>query len=233
MKTAYAKVADTPFRKFSGVNSAEPYVTGTYFIWFDALPEALAAYTAKERSGALTKENIQNLLAGACTGFTPPGGNMTPIDFNGIGSTHWGVPGTLDYGTTFSAKFIEFSKLPIYSIFHSWVKMIRDYRTGTTDLISGDDGAGYMKKTYGGGLYYFTTAPDAQSIEFSAYFDGVWPMRDPSDLFASDVESVNRLDIDMEFHFDTMYQEPWVAEKCKKFINTITTAKKNIQSYSL
>jgi len=58
----------------------------------------------------------------------------------------------------FLSKFLEFNRTPILDIMHSWVKLIRDYRTGITDLTDGDDGAGYTKATYAGLMYYWTTA---------------------------------------------------------------------------
>lgn len=162
---------------------------------------------------------------------TPPGGTLNKVEFTGLGGVKWAVPGNIDYGTSVSIKFLEFNKTPILDIMSGWVKMIRDYRTGVTDLIDGDDGSGYSQSTIAGLLYYWTTAADAKTVEFYACYDGVFPTKDPSDLFTSDVETVGRLDIEVEFNVDTAWREPWVLSKCQAFSSTFSTVKDTIKGY--
>lgn len=109
--------------------------------------------------------------------------------------------------------------------------MIRDYRTGVTDLIDGASGGGYTKKTYAGLMYYWTTAPDAQTVEFFACYDGMFPTKDPSDLFSSDVESVGRVDVEIPFNVDYTWREPWVLAKCQTLSSTFAAVKDKVKSY--
>jgi len=221
-------------RKFGGttIGVADPYVTGYHFIWFDKLPGGLASYVANTgNSGISTDGEMKNILAASCLSVTPPGGTLNKIEYTGLGGIKWAVPGNVDYGNSVSVKFLEFNKTPILDIFHGWVKMIRDYRTGTTDLIDGDDGQGYTKKTYAGLLYYWTTAPDAKTVEFFACYDGVFPAKDPQDLFTSDVETVGRLDIEIEFNVDYTWRENWVKTKCQTLANTFANVKDSVKNY--
>jgi len=114
---------------------------------------------------------------------------------------------------------------------HYWVKMIRDYRTGITELTDGDQGEGYTKKTYAGLMYYWTTAPDARTVEYYAAYDGVFPAKDPQDLFTSDVETVGRLDLEMEFNVDYAWHEPWVYNKCKTFAEQFSKVADTVNGY--
>jgi hypothetical protein len=236
LKYSFAQLGENILtRKFGGttVGVADPYVTGYHFVWFDKLPSGLPAYVASTgNSGISTDGEIKNILAASCTGVsTIPGGTLNKIEYTGLGGIKWAVPGNIDYGNAVSMKFIEFNKTPILDIFHGWVKMIRDYRTGVTDLEDGDDGSGYTKKTYAGLVYYWTTAPDAKTVEFFACYDGVFPSKDPQDLFVSDVETVGRLDIEIEFNVDYAWRENWVKTKCQSLANTFANVKNIVKGY--
>ena len=143
----------------------------------------------------------------------------------------WAVPGNIDYGNTVSVKFLEFNRTPLLDIMHSWVKLIRDYRTGITDLYDDEQGEGYTKKTYAGLMYYWTTAPDARTVEYYAAYDGVFPGKDPQDLYTSDVETVGRLDLEIEFNVDYAWHEPWVYNKCKTFAETFSKVADTVKGY--
>lgn len=236
MKYSFAELGQNIFtRKFGGttVGVADPYLTGYHFVWFDKIPTALPGVIAESggNSEISASAEIQTILAASCTGVTPPGGTLNKVDFTGLGGSKWAVPGNVDYGDTVSLKFIEFSKTPLLDIMHSWVKMIRDYRTGTTDLIDQDSGIGYTKKTYSALMYYWTTAPDGVTVEYSACYDGVFPLKDPQDLFASDVETVGRLDIDIDFNVDYAWHEKWVREKCSRLATTFAQARETVKGY--
>jgi len=127
VKNPFANVAENRLtRKFGGTVAgvADPYITGYHFIFFAKLPESLPKYAN------LDLQAIQNILAGACLSVTPPGGTLNKVDMPGLGGLKWGVPGSVDYGNSVSIKFLEFSGTPILNIFHGWIKMIRDHRTG-------------------------------------------------------------------------------------------------------
>ena len=232
MKYSFAELGHNILtRKFGGttVGVADPYSSGYFFLWFDKLPPNLPRYVnLNGNSGISAAGEIQRILAASCLSITPPGGTLNTTEFTGLGGVKWGVPANIDYGNTVSVKFLEFNKTPILDIMHNWVKLIRDYRTGTTDLIDGSQGEGYTKKTYAGLMYFWTTAPDAKTVEYYACYDGVYPQKDPQDLFTSDVETVGRLDIEVEFHVDYAWHEPWVLTKCQNFANTFAQIKDTI-----
>lgn len=236
MKYSFAELGrNIATRKFGGTTKgvADPYVSGYHFIWFDQLPRTLASRIQSNGgvSGISSNADIQRVLAASCLSVTPPGGTLNKVEFTGLGGIKWAVPGNIDYGNTVSVKFFEFNRTPILDIFHNWIKLIRDYRTGITSLEDTPQGTGYTKSTYAGLLYYWTTAPDAKTIEYYACYDGVFPAKDPQDLFTSDVETVGRVDVEIEFNVDYAWHERWVYEKCLQFVNRFTEAFNIVENY--
>ncbi|GAG16618.1 unnamed protein product, partial [marine sediment metagenome] len=61
-----------------------------------------------------------------------------------------------------------------------------------------------------------------------AVYDGVFPTKDPQDLYTSDVETVGRLDVEIEFNVDYAWHEPWVRTKCQGFANTFANAANSV-----
>ena len=236
MKYSFAELGQNILtRKFGGTSMgvADPYISGHFFAWFDKLPPQLATYASDNRAGAMSNSDIQRILAATVLSCTLPGGTLNKVEFTGLGGVKWAVPGAVDYGNTLSLKFFEFQMLPLLSIFHGWIKMIRDYRTGVSDLIDGDNGEGFTKKTYGATCYVWTTAPDGQTIEYSAMYDGVFPTKDPQDLFSSDVENIGKVDVEIEFNVDTAWTEPWVLSKCQNFMSTINASRQIVKDYGM
>ena len=236
MKYSFAELGQNLFtRKFGGttVGVADPYLSGYFFTWWDKLPSGLPTYVSTMgNSGISSASEIKNVLSASCTGVTPPGGTINKVEFPGLGGIRWNVPGSIDYGTEISLKFLEFNKTPVLDIMSGWFRMIRDYRTGVTKLTDGTDGSGYTKNTYAGLLYYWTTAPDGQTVEFFAAYDGVFPTKDPQDLFSSDLENIARLDIEIPFNVDYTWREPWVLAKCQDLsANIIGASKANVEAY--
>ena len=241
MKYSFAELGQNiATRRFGGtkVGVADPYVTGYHYVWFQALPKNLAHYAGQGNSNISSIPDIQMILAASCLSVTPPGGTLNKVEYTGLGGVKWAVPGNIDYGNTVSIKFLEFNKTPILDIMHGWVKMIRDYRTGVTGeinggskLIDGDEGQGYTKSTYAGLMYYWTTAPDGKTVEYYACYDGIFPSKDPQDLYTSDVETVGRLDVEIEFNVDYAWHEPWVRTKCETLSNKFSTSLTAVTGY--
>ena len=226
VKNSFAQVERNRLsRNFGGTVAgvADPYITGYHFVYFPRLPPELFIYSNLDNN---TK--VGNILSGACLSVTPPGGTLNKIEFTGLGGIKWAVPGNVDYGNSVSVKFLEFNGTPILNIMHGWVKMIRDYRSGTTELAEGDQLTGYSKSTYAGIMYYWTTSPDVRSVEYYAAYDGVFPTKDPQDLFASDVETVGRLDTEIEFNVDYIWHEDWVKAKCETYAQEVYQLKDNL-----
>lgn len=199
-------------RNFGGTITgvADPYLTGYHYIYLAAIPTALPAYTTFP-----DRATLGYYLAGACLSVTPPGGTLNKVEYTGLGGIKWAVPGSIDYGNSVSVKFLEFNGLPTSNIMHGWVKMMRDYRSGVSNLQDEENLEGYTKSTYACIMYYWTTAPDGKQVEYYAAYDGVFPTKDPQDLFTSDVETVGRLDVEIEFNVDYVWHEDWVKTKCQ------------------
>jgi hypothetical protein len=223
---ASGNLKDNPLsRRWGGKKAiAEPAVNGYHFIQFDAFPAKLASYTG------MNVGIMSDVLKAGCLSVTPPGGTLGKVEFTGLGGVKWAVPGNVDYGTSISIKFLEFSGLPILKIMHGWVKMIRDYRTGIA--FSGGDSTQYSKADYAATLTYCTTSPDIQFVEFGAVYDGIFPLKDPQDLFSSDVETVGRIDTEIEFNVDYgWHDETWVNDKCKAVAAAAFTATGKVNDY--
>lgn len=232
MKTSFTATKNNiATRNFGGKHGvADPYVTGYHFIHFEGLPDGLPGFTIGTPAGKLEKDDITKILSGTCLSVTPPGGTLNKIEFTGLGGVKWAVPGNIDYGNSVSIKFVEMQGLPIASIMHAWIKMMRDYRTGLSIEDTNTDG--YTKKTYASLLYYWTTAPDAKTVEYYACYDGVFPTKDPQDLFTSDVETVGKLEVEIEFNCDYIWHEEWVKNKIENtFIGDVTASVEAVKNY--
>lgn len=219
-------------RNFGGtkIGVAEPLVTGYHFIFFSDLPPYLSNYYTKERAvngrSNLDIPEIQTILSAAALAVTTPGGRLNKIEFTGLGGIKWAVPGNIDYDTALSIKFLEFNKTPIFGIIHSWIQMIRDYRSGVASLGTASEDS-YSKSNYAATVYYFTTTPDMNSINYYACYDGVFPVSDPQQLFGSDVENIGKLEVEIEFNIDYIWTEPWVLTRCQSYLTDRMT---NLQS---
>ena len=209
-------------RHFGGTGDsivADPYISGYHYIQFVKLPEMLKSEYVKHGDGAVAGSKLsgdmESFLAGSCLAVTPPGGTINKTEFTGIGGVKWAVPTNMDYNTSVTVKFLEFSSLPVLSIIHGWCKLIRDYKTGLTGLNTQDDA--YTKSAYSASMFYWTTKPDGKTIEYSACYTGMFPTKDPQDLFTGDLTAVDKLEIDVEFNVDWIWHETWVHDACKKY----------------
>lgn len=231
---AYANVfSNIATRRFGGnIGWADPYVSGYHFIWFERLPTQLPAYVLNEDIS--TPDQIQKLLAAACMRVTPPGGTLNRIEFNALGGTKWGVPGNVDYGNQVGIQFLEFSNTPILEILHGWFQLMRDAITGIADFDS--NLASYSKGEYSSTLLYFTSTPDLKGIEYYAYYDGVFPLKDPQDLFTGDITASDKLEIELDFNVDYVWHQDWVYEKAtaqlEEFRTSAITTRENGEQYS-
>lgn len=228
MKSAFQGIMENVARDrhFGGTSpsiTADPYITGYHYIKWVKLPDRLSDYIktgdGTHISDLASDQYIKTFLESTCLSVTPPGGTLNKTEFTGIGNIKWSVPTSMDYGTSVSMKFTEYSHLPVANIFGGWVRMIRDIKTGVSALNEGDED--YTKSNYAGTCFYWTTKPDGRTVEFSSCFTGMFPLKDPADLFTSDVTAIDKLEIDIEFSVDWMWRENWVHTKCQEFATTI------------
>lgn len=196
---------------------AEAYVSGYHFTkWI--IPATMADYIHKGFSGnnvvndvgSMGAADIGNVLAANCLAVTPPGGTLNKTEHIGLGGTKWSTVTNIDYGNSLSCKFLEMSGLPIMRIIGGWVKLIRDNKIGLAPL----EASAYQKDNYAATVFYWTTKPDGLTVEYSACYSGVFPTKDPQDLFTGDLSSVDKLEMDIDFNVDFVWHEDWVYDKC-------------------
>jgi len=208
--------------------ACEPYISGYSFVKW-SLPTCLnmfhnwdAIRTDVTKLNDQTESDVwpttpNNLLESACTSVTPPGGTLNKVSFATLGGGKWAVPGSIDYGNTITLKYTEFSGLPIFRLHRTWCRMIRDNKIGLTGL-AGKNGNQmqtqneYNKRDYSATLLYWTTKPDGVTVEYYAAYSGVFPLKDPMDLFNGDINSVDKLEIDIDYNVDMVWHEDWVYE---------------------
>jgi hypothetical protein len=90
--------------------------------------------------------------------------------------------------------------------------MIRDYRSGVSALDKSEED--YTRANYAASLFYWTTQPNGLHVEDFELLVGVYPKKDPRDLFGHDITSYDKLEIDIDFNVDVMYHESWVKQNC-------------------
>ena len=210
-------------RNFGGTSNnfvADPYLSGYHFTsWYMPNSKAFGSFI----TGGATKPDdakIPSLFDACCLSVTTPGGRLNKTEIQGLGGTKWSVPTNVDYDTSFSCKFLEFNGLPIFKTISAWVRYIRDNKTGTTFVQNKD---ATEKNNYSATVLYWTTRPDATTVEFAACYSGVFPLKDPQELFQSDVASIEKVELDIEFNVDFVYQESWVYDKAIKLASSYAT----------
>lgn len=209
-------------RNFGGTGAdivADPYISGYHFVSWTKLPTRLSEFISSgdgEKTSQQISSNaqIRTFLNGATLAVTPPGGTINKTEFTGLGNTKWAVPTSIDYGTSLTLKFLEFTHTPVLSIFHGWARLIRNYKTGLSELSENDDA--YTKSEYTGTMLYWTTKPDGKTVEYSAAYSGLFPLKDPQDLFSGDLTAIDKLEIDIEFNVDWIWHEQWVNAECQR-----------------
>ena len=216
MEQSFQNIINNRFdRNFGGTNVgvADPYITGYQFVKFVDLPTTLpgALGATANLPGLTGAKDISATLEASCQSVTPPGGTLNKTEFAGLGGTKWGAPTSVDYGNTMTVKFLEYSSLPILAIFHGWTRMIRDYRTGASSLT----GANYAKQNYSCSMFFWTTKPDGVTVEYYSLMVGMFPTKDPQDLYAGDIATIDKLEVDVEFHVDRVWHEDWVYTQCQ------------------
>ena len=210
-------------RRWGTRNSkVEPFISGYFFIHFSYLPEQLPTTVghAGDKAGLGTLQEIASTLHSSCLSVNIPGATVNTTDIIGLGGVKWSVPTNVEWDNTATLKFLEISSLPIHTIMHGWVRMIRDYRSGVTTLDSSSDYETYNKQEYGSTMYYWITRPDGHLVEYAACLTGMFPKKDPTDLLSSDITTNDKLEIDIDFNVDYLWHEQWVMDNAQELATT-------------
>lgn len=213
--------------------AAEPYISGYSFIKFLHIPEGLPNIFTDLGTWEHHPDNfhvtwpagdmsdVADHLEHAMNSVTPPGGTINKVEFAGLGGSKWAVPGSMDYQNSISIKYYEFSGLPIARIHRAWCSLIRDNRMGLTALNANQGGqftnGSYNKQNYAATMAYWTTKPDGITVEFASIYTGMFPTKDPMDLFSGDIQSIDKLEIEIEYNVDMIYNDDKVYKACQQW----------------
>ena len=233
-------------RNFGGTNSkysCEPYISGYGFIkWY--LPPAVSDYLQGVTGGIDTNDLHQTgvetseamagkMLSNACVGVTPPNQTLDFAYIEGSCGVKFGLPQAVRYGDTLNIKYLEMSGTPIFKIHKAWFEMIRENKVGLlTPSIGRNHTSASLRQLYAGNVLYWTTKPDGCTVEFAALYAGVIPSRDPQDGFNFDISSVDKSEMDYEYHIDYIWTNNWVLDKAKKYAKEGEYGSKGATSWS-
>lgn len=186
----------------------DPLLTGSFGIYFDVaspvwshLSTVSAVYGKQQTS--LFPDTGRLLLESASRGVTIPGKTLNTTEIPGIGGIKFVIPTTIEVDNSVTIKFLEFEGTPVTSIFNLWVRLIKDSKNGLSTL----RGTSLSKEEYSTNLLYYTTKGDGVSVQYAALYSGLWPKKDPAELHGHDIESVDRVEIDIDFAFDYVFED--------------------------
>lgn len=211
-------------RKFGTTSGTEvqPFLSGKGFVEFTGLSRYIQIAANHNRNlthrNPLDLNGIKSLLESTNLSLTIPGKTVNKTEFTGLGGITWGVPTNVQVDSTISMRFFELANTPLLSIFHGWCRLIQDTRNGVSLLGTAEAGGDvFLKQNYACNVFYWTTQPDGATIDYAACFTGVFPLRDPADQFGFDLASIDKVEMDIDFSFDYMFEEDWVYQQCTQF----------------
>ena len=219
-------------RFMSKMNTEDAFVTGYFFVWFDVPTKVADVFTklfASDKANLVEANagDMGKMLSALTTGLPSiPDTTINQNSMPGIGGVKWGVATNIDHPTTASFKFRELSSLPVCKTIASWFTLIRDPNSGLS-LLQGEVGGGdaYTKKNWSGSALLCYTKPDGITVEMATRFEGIYPLKYPTDLFTSDVATVDPLEPEFEFHVDSIWSDTKAFEEGRDIIKRFNQAK--------
>lgn len=208
----------------------DTYISGYCFVNFSYIPDAVLSNINTLSSGTASspvdKTSVENVLESAFLSCTIPTGTLNVTEHTGLGGITWSNPTNITYDRTITMRFLETLGTPIYSIFKGWVRTIRDYRYGVSGL-NNTVGNNYQKSNYAGAVYYWTTRPDCKTVETAFCITGLYPTKDPRDSFSGDRATNDKVEIDMDFTCDYIWDESWVYDYVNNYISSINPSSRS------
>ena len=200
-------------RKWGNKNLApvDPYITGHFINKWLFMPSLGTTVDNFSPNNGILDGDLRVYLEQTCLSCTLPTGTLNRAEFQGLGNQRWSAATNIDWDTTVTCRFLEFSGTPLLNLFHAWVRRMRDYRTG---IASDEPGAAadnegfedYGKRNYAASMVYATFDPGGR-FEAGAVLTGLFPLKDPRDLYGHDLTAIDKLEIDIDFNVDTIWQE--------------------------
>lgn len=216
--TSHKKIFDATYNKdvrkfdrnFGGNIKTEPYLSGYTFAKF-FIPSTISVRTIIDTSlgqmlnnllyNVTTEQNemYNSILESSFVSTTIPSKSIQTITHNGLNGNNWHQPGGTTIDDTISMKFMEFSGTPVTQIIGEWIDLISSSPYNVSRLKN------FTKNEYQGKILIWNTSPNGKDIEKQYLFTGVFPTKDPRDLFGHDISSVDKIDVNIDFSFDKMF----------------------------
>lgn len=198
--------------------ATDPLVTGYSFVQFHVPAKVFANESNYDETiGKTDVASAETWLSANCYSVTLPDVNVGTVEVEGFQGQWINVPGKLEIGSkTTSATYWETYNLDITQIIRQWVYSIRDPRTGTAALRlhEADEPSlstavpVYRSKNYKGYIYWFMTDPSYSRILIAAEFLGTWPTKVPYSAINTDIKTVDKVELSVDFAFDKFYVYP-------------------------
>lgn len=190
----------------AAMNQEDGFLTGYWLLWIqvpDAVSDVFSSLFGPDTYNLVTDaSDMSKALSALATGVPSiPDTTYNQTSMNGVGGTKWGVTTNIDTPSTFSVKFRELQGMPILKTIVSWFTLIRDPQSGAS-LLTGSD---YTKKNFFGNATLVYLKPDMQTVESATVFEGICPLKYPTDLLNSDNATVEPLEPEVEFHVDSIW----------------------------
>lgn len=139
-------------------------------------------------------------LGAVCRAVNIPNIVVNHIEIEGLNNLKWAVPGTVEFDSQIvTLRFLETKGIPVYRLISSWVFVFRNMIYGVSMS------EGHVQTDYKGHLCYALVRPDGKTVEFASVFTGVYPANVPSSVFNSELMTHDKIELEVEFHFDQMF----------------------------
>lgn len=136
--------------------------------------------------------------------------NTTEVVTGFAGTNKISVPTTLDLDTNLSITYNEISSTPITRFHQRWISAMRDPASGVADITD------YGLEQYSGELLYITTKPvhygsgssgatNSRIIETAHLFTHVFPTTDKQSNFSMNIESSDKIEVEVNYKFSQMF----------------------------
>ena len=149
------------------------------------------------------------------------------------------IPTTIDMDRSLQIVYNELSATPISKFHQAWISGIRDYASGVSDI------ANYGINTYTGTLLYVTTKPvhystqgssnketNKQMVETAHLFTNVFPTTDNQANFSMDLETSDKVEVEMNYKFSQMFMGDAVNKFAEKQLSSMIRLK-DMDAYTI
>lgn len=221
---------------FNATIYSDIYLTGYGYIMWVKIPAFLNDTKIKTANG-----DFKSMTAVLMKSVRIPSVNLNTVEVTtGFANTNvLSIPTTIDMDRSLQIVYNELSATPISKFHQAWISGIRDYASGVSDI------ANYGINTYTGTLLYVTTKPvhystqgssgqetNRQMVETAHLFTNVFPTTDNQANFSMDLESSDKVEVEMNYKFSQMFMGDAVNKFAEKQLSSMIRLK-DMDAYSI